>query len=229
MAQPSEQAVLIGSTRFFEHPPKPGLDSASTSGEDVGPEVADYRGVAVEVPQDQIILDGFGDGDGPYAAGTDEASANRGISGVNFDAVEPFVDACRKGGIAFVEPDQLVVRLGIHLQHKAQRYLICPNAPIALVGLWGYDADMAPVVIEVDSRRRISLGKLGHHDTYLATEQSDGTIVLEPAITLTAAEHAYLRNTQLQHQIEDNRAHPERRRPRPPRDTARLGAPSLEN
>ncbi|WP_139809717.1 hypothetical protein [Mycobacterium avium] len=88
---------------------------------------------------------------------------------------------------------------------------------------------MERVVIEVDSRRRISLGKLGHHDTYLATEQSDGTIVLEPAIILTAAEHAYVRNTELQRQIEDNRAHPERRRPRPPRDTVRVRAPSLKN
>lgn len=71
------------------------------------------------------------------------------------------------------------------------------------------------VVIEVDSRRRVSLGRLGRHDTYLATEQPDGTIMLEPAITLTAAEHAFLQNTDLRQQIEDNRAHPERRRPRP--------------
>lgn len=72
-------------------------------------------------------------------------------------------------------------------------------------------------MIEVDSRRRISLGKLGHHDKYLATEQVDGTIVLEPAVILSAAELAYLRNPSLQRQIEDNRAHPERRRGRPSR------------
>lgn len=74
-----------------------------------------------------------------------------------------------------------------------------------------------PVVIEVDSRRRVSLGRLAHHDTYLATEQPDGTIMLEPAIVLTEAEHAFLQNTNLRRQIEDNRAHPERRRPRPAR------------
>jgi hypothetical protein len=73
------------------------------------------------------------------------------------------------------------------------------------------------MVIEVDSRRRISLGKLGHHDRYLATEQPDGTILLEPAVILTASEHAYLQNHQLQSQIEHNRAHPERRRRRPAR------------
>lgn len=72
-------------------------------------------------------------------------------------------------------------------------------------------------MIEVDSRRRVSLGKLGRHDRYLATEQPDGTITLEPAVVLTESEHAYLQNVGLRRQIEDNRAHPERRRPRPPR------------
>ncbi|HEU0191299.1 MAG TPA: hypothetical protein VFR17_08515 [Mycobacterium sp.] len=74
-----------------------------------------------------------------------------------------------------------------------------------------------PVIIDVDNRRRISLGKLARHDRYLATEQPDGTIVFEPAAVLTKAEEAYLRNAALQRQIDDNRAHPERRRKRPPR------------
>lgn len=78
-----------------------------------------------------------------------------------------------------------------------------------------------PVVIEVDSRRRVSLGKLGHHDTYLATEQPDGTIMLEPAVLLSEAEHAFLQNIDLRRQIDDNRAHPERRRPRPSRQPNR--------
>lgn len=74
-----------------------------------------------------------------------------------------------------------------------------------------------PVVIEVDRRRRVSLGKLGRHDRYLATEHPDGTITFEPAVMLTEAEHAYLQNIDLRRQIDDNRAHPERRRRRPPR------------
>lgn len=74
-----------------------------------------------------------------------------------------------------------------------------------------------PVVIDVDDRRRISLGKLGRHTQYLATEMPDGTIVLEPAVLLSEADYAFLRNTDLRAQIEDNRAHPERRRPRPTR------------
>jgi hypothetical protein len=80
-----------------------------------------------------------------------------------------------------------------------------------------------PVVIEVDSRRRVSLGKLGHHDTYLATEQPDGTITLEPAVILTEAEHAFLQNMELRRQIDHNRAHPERRRPRPARGGKKQG------
>ncbi len=31
-------------------------------------------------------------------------------------------------------------------------------------------------LVEVDSRRRISLGQLGHHSRYLATVDSDGSI-----------------------------------------------------
>lgn len=76
-----------------------------------------------------------------------------------------------------------------------------------------------PVIIDVDNRRRISLGKLGRHDRYLATEQPDGTIVFEPAVVLTEAEEAYLRNATLRQQIDDNRAHPERRRKRPPKQS----------
>jgi hypothetical protein len=73
------------------------------------------------------------------------------------------------------------------------------------------------ILVEVDSRRRVSLGKLGHHDRYLATEQPDGTITFEPAVILSEAELAYLQNIHLRQQIEDNRAHPERRQKRPAR------------
>lgn len=76
-----------------------------------------------------------------------------------------------------------------------------------------------PVVIEVDDRRRISLGKLGQHNQYLATELPDGTLMLEPAVLLSGAEYAYLQNTALQAQIEYSRAHPEQRQPRPKRQS----------
>ena len=82
-----------------------------------------------------------------------------------------------------------------------------------------YRAMNKPVVIEVDERRRISLGKLGQHTRYLGTELPDGTLMLEPAVLLSEAEYAYLQNTALQAQIQENRAYPERRRQRPRRNS----------
>jgi prophage tail gpP-like protein len=72
-------------------------------------------------------------------------------------------------------------------------------------------------LIELDERRRASLGKIGRHSRYLVREEPDGTLIFEPAVVLTEAEQRYLTNATLVAQIEDNRAHPERRRPRPQR------------
>jgi hypothetical protein len=72
-------------------------------------------------------------------------------------------------------------------------------------------------LVELDERRRVSLGKIGRHSRYLVREEPDGTLIFEPAVVLTESERKYMANQALQAQIEDNRAHPERRRPRPPR------------
>lgn len=69
-------------------------------------------------------------------------------------------------------------------------------------------------VIELDDRRRVSLGRFGRHDRYLVREQEDGTLILEPAVVLTEAEAAFLANPALVALIEEERAHPERNRPR---------------
>lgn len=47
---------------------------------------------------------------------------------------------------------------------------------------------MGTQLIELDARRRTSLGKVGHkeHDRYLVDERPDGTIVLTPAIVVPA-------------------------------------------
>lgn len=67
--------------------------------------------------------------------------------------------------------------------------------------IWGLSSLVVePVVIEVHGRRRISLAKLGHHDTYLATD---------PAVIGAAGERSCLRNPKSQRRIEDNRAHPQ--------------------
>lgn len=53
---------------------------------------------------------------------------------------------------------------------------------------------MASTTVEIDSRGRLSLGKVAKAGTYLATTQDNGTIILEPAVTITATELAIMRN-----------------------------------
>lgn len=43
-----------------------------------------------------------------------------------------------------------------------------------------------PKVLELDSRKRISLGSLARHNYYLANVTSTGTIVLTPAAVIPA-------------------------------------------
>jgi hypothetical protein len=71
---------------------------------------------------------------------------------------------------------------------------------------------MTDIIVELDSRRRASLGRIGRaeHTRYLAHEEPDGSIVLEPAVVLSELEVSFLRNRDLVAAIEDNRAHPER-------------------
>ncbi|MDP1806076.1 MAG: hypothetical protein Q8K72_12975 [Acidimicrobiales bacterium] len=71
---------------------------------------------------------------------------------------------------------------------------------------------MDEVLLEVDDRRRVTLGKLGkpEHRRYLAAEEPDGTIVLSPAVVMSELEARFLANTALVEQIEENRRHPER-------------------
>lgn len=69
-------------------------------------------------------------------------------------------------------------------------------------------------MIEVDERRRMSLGKIGRHSRYLVHEEPDGTLVFEPAVVMTELEARFLANSKLVAQIEENRARPERGRPR---------------
>lgn len=82
-----------------------------------------------------------------------------------------------------------------------------PNCGIGPVGVLcsqerGADVTMRadePVLVEVDQRRRVSLGKLVEegHSRYLATVESDGSIVLRPAVVMTETEAALLQNRDL--------------------------------
>lgn len=46
------------------------------------------------------------------------------------------------------------------------------------------------ILLEVDSRRRISLGSLAKHDRYLVEVSEEGIITLTPAVVMPASEAA---------------------------------------
>jgi hypothetical protein len=82
----------------------------------------------------------------------------------------------------------------------------------------GTGASGAEVIVELDERRRASFGRSGRpeHRRYLVTEESDGTIVMRPAVVMTELEARMLANPKLVRRIEANRRDPSRlvRRPR---------------
>lgn len=78
---------------------------------------------------------------------------------------------------------------------------------------------MTPTLVQVDSRKRVSLGDLAHHDQYLVREEADGTIIFEPAIVLTATEQAFQSDAKLRETLEYVNAHSEEREPRRTRRT----------
>ena len=63
---------------------------------------------------------------------------------------------------------------------------------------------MVETLVELDERRRLSLGKVGRpeHRRYLAHEEADGTIVLVPAVVMSEAQARLLANHELVDQIE---------------------------
>ncbi len=70
------------------------------------------------------------------------------------------------------------------------------------------------MIVELDDRRRLSLGKIGHHSRYLVREESDGTLIFEPALVMTEFEARVLGNAELVAQLHASQADPGRRRPR---------------
>jgi hypothetical protein len=69
---------------------------------------------------------------------------------------------------------------------------------------------MTDVLIELDERRRVSLGRLGRpeHRRYLAHEEPDGTLVFVPAVVVPESEARLLANRDLVDQIERTVADP---------------------
>lgn len=74
-------------------------------------------------------------------------------------------------------------------------------------------------LLEVDGRRRVSLGALASHDRYLARVEEDGTIILTPAVVLPLAEARLNAATETAREIDEFLEHPEtgQRRTRPKR------------
>lgn len=74
------------------------------------------------------------------------------------------------------------------------------------------------LLLEIDTRRRLSLGSLATHDRYLASVEADGTIVLTPAVVMSVAEanlHAATATAQaIDDFIEDPSSGTRRSRPR---------------
>jgi hypothetical protein len=72
---------------------------------------------------------------------------------------------------------------------------------------------VADVLIELDERRRVSLGRLGRpeHRRYLAHEEPDGTLVLVPAVVMPESQARLLANPDLLEQIERTLADPSSR------------------
>jgi hypothetical protein len=50
------------------------------------------------------------------------------------------------------------------------------------------ETKVQPTLLEVDSRRRVSLGSLAEHARYLVEVEDDGVIVLTPAVVMSVAE-----------------------------------------
>jgi hypothetical protein len=65
-------------------------------------------------------------------------------------------------------------------------------------------------LVEVDSRRRVTLGRHAKHDRYLVTEEADGTLVLTPAVVMTELEARFLQNPELVERVKANLGDPSR-------------------
>lgn len=64
------------------------------------------------------------------------------------------------------------------------------------------------VVINVQGRGRVNLGKLAEHSRYLGHTEPDGTIILEPAEVISVTEKKLLSDSALISNIVESRANP---------------------
>jgi hypothetical protein len=79
-----------------------------------------------------------------------------------------------------------------------------------------------PVIVELDDRRRTSLGKVGHknHTRYLVEEEADGTLIWRPAVVVPEQELRFMQaHPEAYAQIREQQGNPDpdRLRDRPAR------------
>lgn len=66
-------------------------------------------------------------------------------------------------------------------------------------------------LIELDSRKRAPLRPFARHQRYIVSEESDGTLILTPAVVMSELEARLLRNSPAVFaHLEESTAHPER-------------------
>ncbi|AJW79003.1 hypothetical protein [Clavibacter michiganensis] len=73
---------------------------------------------------------------------------------------------------------------------------------------------IAPTFVQIDARKRASLGSMAKFDQYLVREEPNGTIIFEPAIIMTPAEREFVNDPELVAALARVNANPERRRTR---------------
>jgi len=80
------------------------------------------------------------------------------------------------------------------------------------VGKWesGYHGTVSELV-EVDSRRRVTLGQHAKHQRYLITTEPDGTVILTPAVVISELEARLLRRPDLVEKVRADLAEPQAR------------------
>jgi len=69
--------------------------------------------------------------------------------------------------------------------------------------------DQIQSLLEVDARKRVSLGSLASHDRYLAQVEDDGTIVLTPAVVMSVTEARLHAASDVSRQIDEFLDNPE--------------------
>ena len=70
------------------------------------------------------------------------------------------------------------------------------------------------VLVTLQDRSRVNLGKLAEHDRYLVHREPDGTLIWEPAEVMSVAEARLRADEGLMKVIAENRAAPSRLRRR---------------